>query len=164
MTHEHLARLLLDAVRAQQFESTPDALCGGAPLRHFPSIDLAVAAFPHGAPPLWANVLFSREHPQGVIADIGSDASAVRNVRFDADIVDAASRSVAWLPEVCCEIRSARYWISPFSRNRPPGLTSRILPPIPSPALMAMAVFFCSTSSAGLPESTHTVFWGAGPF
>jgi hypothetical protein len=99
MTHEHLARLLLDAVRAQQFESTPDALRGGAPLRHFPSIDLAVAVFPHGAPPLWANVLFSREHPQGVIADIGSDASAVRNVRFDADILDEASRSVAWLPE-----------------------------------------------------------------
>lgn len=99
MNHDRLARLLLGAVRAQRFELTPDAMRDGLPLSHFPSIDLAVVAFPHRAPPVWANVLFSREHPQGVIADIGSDAAPVRNIRFDADVRDDQQRSVAWWPD-----------------------------------------------------------------
>jgi hypothetical protein len=99
MTHERLARLLLDVVRIQHFERTADKHLGGAPVRHMPSIDLAVVAFPNGRAPLWANVLFSREHPQGFVADIGSDAGVVRNVRFDADIRDEQQRSIAWLPD-----------------------------------------------------------------
>jgi hypothetical protein len=99
MHHDQLARLLLDAVRNQHFERTEDKYLGGAPVRHMPSIDLAVAVFPAGRPPLWANVLFSREHPLGLVADIGSDAGSVRNVRFDADVRDALQRSVAWLPD-----------------------------------------------------------------
>jgi hypothetical protein len=99
MTPEALAQALLDAVRAQHFERTEDALLGGAPLRHFPSLDLAVASFPDGAPPLWANVLFSREHPQGVVAETGADAGALRNVRFASDLRDAAGTSIAWLPD-----------------------------------------------------------------
>jgi hypothetical protein len=99
VTHDQLAHLLLSAVRAQRFELTADAMRGGAPLAHFPSIDLALIVFPHQAPPVWANVLFSREHPQGVIADIGSDAGPVRNIRFEADLRDDHQRSVAWLPE-----------------------------------------------------------------
>jgi hypothetical protein len=99
MNPDRLARLLLDAVRIQHFERTEDKHLGGAPVRHMPSIDLAVVAFPRDAPPVWANVLFSREHPQGLVADIGTDAGAVRNIRFDADVRDDQQRSVAWLPD-----------------------------------------------------------------
>jgi Beta-lactamase enzyme family len=99
MTHDQLAQALLAAVRAQRFERTEDALLAGQPLRHFPSLDLAVIAFAPDAPPVWANVLFSREHPQGLVAEIGADAGPVRNVRFEADQRDAAGASVAWLPD-----------------------------------------------------------------
>ena len=99
MTHDRLAQTLLAAVRAQRFELTPDAMRDGLPLAHFPSIDLAVVAFPHQAPPVWANVLFSREHPRGLVADIGSDGGPVRNVRFDADVRDSQQRSIAWWPD-----------------------------------------------------------------
>jgi hypothetical protein len=99
MGHDQLARLLLDAVRIQHFERSEDKHLGGAPVRHMPSIDLALVAFAPGRDPVWANVLFSREHPQGLVADIGSDAGAVRNVRFECDVRDEQQRSVAWLPD-----------------------------------------------------------------
>jgi hypothetical protein len=99
MTHDRLAQLLLGAVRAQRFELTADAMRDGAPLAHFPSLDVAVVAFPRHAPPVWANVLFSREHPRGVIADIGSDGGAVRNIRFQSDVRDEQHRSIAWWPD-----------------------------------------------------------------
>jgi len=99
MNHDRLAQDLLAAVRAQHFEQTQDKLLGGAPVRHMPSIDLAVIAFPRNAAPVWANVLFSREHPQGLVADIGADAGAARNIRFEADLQDSEHRSIAWLPD-----------------------------------------------------------------
>jgi hypothetical protein len=99
MNHAQLSQLLLDAVRIQHFERTEDQQLGGAPVRVMPSIDLAVVAFPPGRDPVWANVLFLREYPQGFVADIGSDGGAVRNVRFDADLRDDQQRSVAWLPD-----------------------------------------------------------------
>jgi hypothetical protein len=98
MNHAELAQALLDCVRAQQFGATPDRLRGGAPLTHFPSIDLAVAAFVPGRPPVWANVLFSREHPDGLVAAIDAAGGPVRNVRFLADQRDPQLESVAWLP------------------------------------------------------------------
>jgi hypothetical protein len=91
-----LAQGLLQAVLARDFASTPDARLGGAPVAHFPSIDLAVIALPEGREPFWANVLFSREHPQGVIADIDGSAGPVRNIRFDADLLNAKGDSIAW--------------------------------------------------------------------
>ena len=95
-----LADALLAAVRAQDFGATPDTLRGGQAVAHFPSIDLAVALFPpDGGTPVWANVLFSREHPEGHVAQIGADASAVRGLRFDADQTDEKLVSVAWLPD-----------------------------------------------------------------
>ncbi|MDY0744843.1 serine hydrolase [Paucibacter sp. R3-3] len=94
-----LAEALLAAVREQRFELTPDGLLGGAPVGQHPSIDLAVAAFPaDGAAPLFANVLFSREHPQGLVAAIGVRAGAVENVRYLADRQDADGNSLAWRP------------------------------------------------------------------
>ena len=99
MSRDQLAQGLLAAVRAQDFGSTADAMRGGAAVAQFPSIDLAVAAFPRGAAPVWANVLFSREHPQGVVAQIDARAGAVANVRFVADVRDAQLTSFAWLPD-----------------------------------------------------------------
>lgn len=93
-----LAQAMLDAVRAQRFELTPDALQGGAPLGLHPSIDLAVAAFPAGAAPVFANVLFSREYPRGLVAQIDAQAGPVRNIRYLADARDAQGNSIAWLP------------------------------------------------------------------
>ena len=84
-------------MRAQDFGHTPDTWHGGAPVSHFPSIDLAVAAFPAGGGmPRCANVLFSREHPQGVLGEIGPRASALRNVGFVRDVQDTKGQSIAW--------------------------------------------------------------------
>ena len=94
--HAALAQALLAAVRAQHFEATPDAWRGGAAVARFPSIDLAVAAFPHTGAPVWANVLFSREHPAGGVAAIDARAGSVGNIGFDADVRDAALESIAW--------------------------------------------------------------------
>ncbi len=99
MTHDQLAQLLLSAVRAQRFWLTADAMRDGALIAHYPSLDLALVAFSHRAPPVWANVLFSREHPQGIVADIGSDAGPVRNIHFEADVRDEQQRSIAWWPD-----------------------------------------------------------------
>ena len=102
MTADELAQALLHAVRAQHFEATPDRLRGGAPLSHFPSLDLALVAFPQNAPPVCANVLFSREHPHGLVADIAPAAGAVQNIAYLADRTDptdAQLRSDAWLPD-----------------------------------------------------------------
>lgn len=98
MTHDQLAQALLDAVRTQDFGAIPDALQGGAPVAAFPSLDLAVVAFPRHGAPVWADVLFSREYPDGVVAEIARDASALENVSFVADQRDADFVSVAWQP------------------------------------------------------------------
>lgn len=98
MTADDLAEALRAAVLAQRFDTTPDKLQGGAPLGWHPSIDLAVAVFPRGAAPVAANVLFSREHPQGVVARFDGVAGAVANIGFHADVRDAAGDSCAWLP------------------------------------------------------------------
>ena len=99
MNQQQLEQGLLAAVGAQDFGSTADAMRGGQALLNFPSIDLAVAVFPRGAPPLWANVLFSREHPQGLVARIDDKATAVNNVHYLADQRNAQGTSIAWLPD-----------------------------------------------------------------
>lgn len=98
MKAQDLAEALRVAVLAQRFEATPDALQGGAPLGWHPSIDLAVAVFPRGGEPVCANVLFSREHPQGLVARFDGAFGAVTNIGFHADVRDAAGDSYAWLP------------------------------------------------------------------
>jgi len=98
VTADDLAAALRAAVLAQRFEATPDALQGGAPLGWRPSIDLAVAVFPRGGEPVCANVLFSREHPQGLVARFDRASGAVANIGFHADVRDAAGDSYAWLP------------------------------------------------------------------
>jgi hypothetical protein len=100
--HELLAQALRRAVLAQAFEKTPDRARGGAAVAHFPSIDLAMVVFGRGRTrirPTWGNVLFSREHPRGLVAASGERGGAVRQIRFDADVVDADGRSHAWAPD-----------------------------------------------------------------
>jgi hypothetical protein len=94
-----LAQGLLAAVRAQRFDETPDPMNGGQAIRHFPSIDLAVIAFPAGGAPVAANVLFSREHPQGLVAPPCPDFGAQQGIQYLADVQDADGNSVAWRPE-----------------------------------------------------------------
>ena len=98
MKNERLAQALLEAVRAQRFEDTPDALQDNKPIGAHPSIDLAVAAFLPGGEAVFANVLFSREHPQGLAADIDPVDGPVRNVRYVADMQDQLGVSIAWQP------------------------------------------------------------------
>lgn len=93
-----LARALREAVLAQDFAATPDRAQQGAPVGAFPSLDLAVVAFPPDEPPRWANVLFSREHPQGVVAAIGREAGAVQNISYLQDLQGAGGESIAWAP------------------------------------------------------------------
>ena len=63
-----------------------------------PNLDLAVVAFPPSGPPVWANVLFSREWPLGLVAQVDERAGAVQNVAYFADPVDRERNSIAWLP------------------------------------------------------------------
>ncbi len=99
MTHTDFAAALQAAVRDQDFSATPDVWQSGAPVGPHPSIDLAVVAFPPGRAPVWANVLFSREHPQGVVAHIGEQAGPLLNIRFDKDLRDKQLDSPLWLAE-----------------------------------------------------------------
>jgi hypothetical protein len=98
MTHDELAQGLLRAVQAQDFEQTADRQLGGRPVQQMPSIDLAVAAFPRRRAPVWANVLFSREHRDGLIAAIDADGGPVRNVHFEKDEQDPRGDSILWQP------------------------------------------------------------------
>lgn len=98
-TPQALADALRAAVRAQHFEQTADPLCGDAPVDAHPSIDLAVALFPRGGgAPVCANVLFSREHPDGLVARFEGHCGAVANIGFHADVRDATGTSIAWQP------------------------------------------------------------------
>ncbi len=98
MTAYELARQLLQAVRAQDFGHTPDRLLQGAPIGEFPSLDLAVAGFAGVGPPVWANVFFSRDHPQGLIGEISATGGPAANIRYLADITDERTVSIAWQP------------------------------------------------------------------
>ncbi|MBC7918405.1 MAG: hypothetical protein H7Y28_11425 [Rhodoferax sp.] len=98
INHAALADALLGMVRGLEFGQVLDPQNGNKPLTHFPSIDLAVVAFPDGGAPVWANVLFSRDFPEGIVADMGQRAEAVANVRYLTDQTDAQGNSAAWLP------------------------------------------------------------------
>lgn len=93
-----LAKGLLEAVHALDLPAVADNWQSGEPLQLMPSLDLAVIHFSPTGAASWANVLFSREHPGGVVADIDIRAGPVCNVRFDADQRDENDESIAWLP------------------------------------------------------------------
>lgn len=133
-----LAEALRAAILAQRFDTTPDRLRGGAPVEAFPSLDLAVLRFAgQGRAPVGANVLFSREHPQGVVARFSGahGLGAVANLRFDADVRNATGESVAWLPGAdWSRIAFAPLFV-------PPGLVAgapRFVAPYPASLLKLM--------------------------
>ncbi len=131
-----LPAALLHAVRAQDFGSVADHWHGGARSTHFPSIDLALAVFPARGAPQFANVLFSREHPQGWAARIAAQAGPVLDVRFDADQQDAKGQSVAW--------QAGRSWKqmrwTPLAAEPHPGaqVGARFVAPYPASLLKLM--------------------------
>lgn len=125
-----LAQALRAAIEAQDFASTRDSWQSDAPLGLHPNIDLALAVFPPAGPPRWANVLYSREHPHGVVADVGDDAGAVRNVQFLRDLQDTRGDSVAWLP-------GADWSTLPFTPMAGPG-PLRFVAPYPASLLKLM--------------------------
>jgi hypothetical protein len=134
-----LADALRQAVLAQRFDTTPDRLRGGAPVEAFPSLDLAVLRFAGGGRSMQAaNVLFSRECPQGVVAHFdpaGGGLGPVAGLRFDADVRDAAGTSVAWQPGADW----ARIAFPPLFT--PPGLppgAPRFVAPYPASLLKLM--------------------------
>jgi beta-lactamase class A len=98
MGADDLAQALRAAVLAQRFETTADKLQADAPLGLMPSIDLAVTAFPREGAPVSANLLFSREYPEGLVARFDAATGAVANIGFHADVRDAKGDSIAWLP------------------------------------------------------------------
>ncbi len=71
-----LTSALLQTVLQLDFPATADGWQGGQPVVLMPSIDLAVVQFAAGRAPRWANVLFSREHSLGVVAETGPQAAA----------------------------------------------------------------------------------------
>lgn len=96
ITSDQLAAALIAAVKAQQFEATPDLQRGGAPIAHFPSIDLAVVAFDDDCTATAANVLFSRDFPDGVQAQFDAPHGAVNNIQYLADQTNGELNSIAW--------------------------------------------------------------------
>lgn len=98
MTAAELATALILAVNGQHFDQTADSRLGGLPVRHFPSIDIAVIAFPEHGGPVAANVLFSRNQQGGLVAEIGPSLGSVKNVSYLADQRDASGESIAWAP------------------------------------------------------------------
>jgi Beta-lactamase enzyme family len=153
-SHNSLATALLSAVRALDFGGTLDKtrVINGQPaaVRHFPSIDLAVLRFAPGANPLWANVLFSREHPQGLAARINARAGAVQGIRFDADQRDAASTSVAWLTDSDWAQLSWR----PLSVQHAQG--TRVVAPYPASLLKLMVAV-----GIGLAVDAKQISWAS---
>jgi len=98
LTHDRLAQGLLAALRAQEFTAVIDPLDGGRPLRQPPSIDLAVVAFPRDAEPVAANVLLSRDHPDGLVAPLPADGGPQQQIGYLADLQDDSGLSIAWQP------------------------------------------------------------------
>ncbi|WP_269531485.1 serine hydrolase [Chitinimonas sp. BJYL2] len=99
LNHIALAQALRDIVRKVDLGGVRDSLLDGAPVRHHPSLDLAVIAFPEQGAPVWANVLFSREYPDGLIGEIPADGASLANVHFLADQTDAARNCIVWAPD-----------------------------------------------------------------
>jgi len=87
---------LADALR----QAVQRALAEAPAFDPSPNLDLAVVVLPPAAAPaapvVWANLLRSREFPDGWVADIGADAGAVRGLRYLADARDEVGTSVAW--------------------------------------------------------------------
>lgn len=123
-----LPAALLQAVAALELQRLEPA---GA----HPSLDLALVVFDAAGGWRGANVLFSREHPQGVAASVPPDAGPLQGIRFDADLRDEAGTSLAWQP-------GADWAALPWQRLRGPGAAApdapRFVAPYPASLLKLM--------------------------
>ncbi len=107
-----------------------------------------------GRSALAANILFSREHPQGVVARFGPAGGGfgpVANLRFVADVRNAAGTSVAWQPGADW----ARIEFPPLFA--PPGLGAdapRFVAPYPASLLKLMVAV-----GLGLAVDARRLLW-----
>ncbi len=99
-------------------------------------------------------MLFSREHPQGVVAQFGTEGDGlgpVANLRFDADWRDPTGTSAAWQP-------GADWSRLPFPPlRRPPGLAEgapRFVAPYPASLLKLMVAV-----GLGLAVDARALAW-----
>ncbi|MGS4870023.1 hypothetical protein, partial [Acinetobacter baumannii] len=76
-----------------------------------------------------ANVLFSRELPEGFIARPAGGFGAIENVGFHADLRDAAGTSIGWQPGARWEALAFPAWF---------GRGPRFVAPYPASLLKVM--------------------------
>lgn len=104
-----LEAAVLTAVRAQHFEQVIDFGAGNeehpvsalqhrpaAPVAHLPNVDVAVIQLDAtGRAVAWANVLLSRDYPQGLVVpvDLSAGAASVRFRRWDIERADGGTFS-----------------------------------------------------------------------
>jgi len=99
-----------------------------------PNLDLAVVLLPPGAPPVWANVLWSREMPGGWAATIDPHAGPVRGLRYLADARRGPEgTSVAWVAGTDWR-RLPAAWFPPLAGSGP----RRFIAPYPASLLKLM--------------------------
>jgi hypothetical protein len=98
LTSHELGQALLETVRAQQFHETEDYLQNhGLPVAETPSVDVSVIAFPEGCAPAYANVLLSRDDPEGHRVTIDRQTLEAEGVRWMRDRRDPKTgESVLW--------------------------------------------------------------------
>jgi hypothetical protein len=130
LTSDELSQAVLTAVREQRFHETRDFLQNeGQPVAETPSLDISVIAFPEGCAPAVANILLSRDLPEGYRASIDAVTFEVNGVRWMRDRRDARTgESVLW--------RKGADWdaqrLTPLAPGRP-GI--RFVVPYPASAV-----------------------------
>ena len=98
LTSDELSQAVLTAVREQRFHETEDFLQNsGGPTAETPSLDISVIAFPDGCVAAAANVLLSRDLPDGYRVAIDRVTLEVDGVRWMRDRRDPRTgESVLW--------------------------------------------------------------------
>ncbi|GAB4578566.1 MAG: hypothetical protein Fur0022_13010 [Anaerolineales bacterium] len=92
-----LEQAVLQAIQAQDFELTPDyGQNNGNPIQEPPSIDVAVILFEEGCAPVYTNVLFSRDLPNGFIAPIDPQTLEVQGIQWKKDQINIWNKGVNW--------------------------------------------------------------------
>lgn len=81
----------------QHFELTPDfQQNGGNPIQEPPSVDVAVIAFQEGCDPAYANVLMSRDAPEGLVVEIDPGTLEVQGINWKKDQDGLWNKGADW--------------------------------------------------------------------
>ncbi len=141
-----LGQAALSALTGQGFDQVNDhGELGGAPIQEPPSIDLAVIAFAPGCAPIGINLLYSRDFPEGRLADIDPDGWQVTGINWKSDRRDPDQNNASqfWLPGADWDL------LAPESLL-PDGSGDRFVLPYPTSMLKLMpAVRVMSLVDAG---------------